>query len=127
MKIIKHPLSHYVTLLRRREPFALARYGDGEWLTLLGFTGRRNSNGCTFTPALRADLLRVLEDPQPYDHGLLKVALHKKKFEHEGVMVEYDGRKRIDAFLKERGLTFPWVDGDVLLAEMLEGRLFPLV
>jgi hypothetical protein len=47
--------------LRNREPFAYLRFGDGEWLSILGKPGR-NRDGQDFAPeTLGLDLRRVLE------------------------------------------------------------------
>lgn len=130
MKVKKLPLGHFVDLLRNREPFALARYGDGEWLTILGFVGRRNSNGCTFTPALRDDLRRVLRNANPYYHGVLKVALTKKRFyawHDHSIVHEFDARERIGKWLESNHVDIEWINGDVLLDQALKGNLFPLI
>lgn len=130
MKIKKRPLGYYVNKLKRRQPFAFARYGDGEWLTILGYTGRRNSNGCTFTEELCRDLRQVLKNAYPYDHGVLKVALTKKRFYdwHDRSKVhEFDARKRIDRWLRDNDIQIGWVNGDVLLEQALKGNLFPLI
>jgi len=39
MNIITPPLSWYVDRLINRQPFTLSRYGDGEWQSILGYTG----------------------------------------------------------------------------------------
>ena len=78
MEVKKLPLDHYVDLMKNNEPFAFARYGDGEWLTILGYIGWRNSNGCTFTQALSDDLKKVLINQHPYCHAILNIARRKK-------------------------------------------------
>lgn len=49
-------------LLQSRRPFTYLRYGDSEWLSLLGFTGV-NGNGHNFFPeTLGRELRRILEE-----------------------------------------------------------------
>lgn len=114
MKIKKLSLEHYVKLLKDKEPFTFARYGDGEWLTILGYIGMRNSNGCTFTQALSDDLKAVLKNQYPYYHAMLGIARRKRG-------------KEIDKFLTKTGIKLEWYGGDVFLNATLEGKLFPLI
>lgn len=128
MRIKKYALSHYVSLLEKREPFSFARYGDGEFLVILGFVGIKNSNGCTFTQALRDDLLDVLRDASPYHHGMLRVALSFKRVpDATGKIHEFKGRERISKFLEDMDCQIKWVGGDILLENALKGNLFPLI
>lgn len=108
------PLSHYVQLLKDKIPFSFARYGDGEWLTILGYIGGHNSNGCTFTRELSDDLNRVLSRENDYYHAILGIARKKKEDE----IVEY---------LSYRKVNLTWFNGDVILNANLNGRLFPLI
>lgn len=114
MDIIKLPLSYFMDKLAAGEPFTFARYGDGEWLTILGYTGMRNSNGCTFTQELSVDLNAVLRRQNPYYHAILGIARRKKGDE-------------IQRYLDGIGVTLDWYDGDLFLDESLKGNLFPLV
>jgi hypothetical protein len=47
--------------LRQGEPFAYLRYGDGEWLSILGRTGRNNDGHDFFPETLGRELRRSLE------------------------------------------------------------------
>jgi len=47
--------------LRRGEPFAYLRYGDGEWLSILGRTGRNGDGHAFFPETLGPELRRTLE------------------------------------------------------------------
>ncbi len=47
--------------LRRREPFAYLRYGDGEWISIFGWPGR-NSDGCDHLPGTMGRELRQTLD-----------------------------------------------------------------
>jgi hypothetical protein len=114
--------------MKKRTPFSFARYGDGEWLTIMGFLGMRNSNGCTFTRELRDGLLGVLRDANPYYHAILRVALGSKRaIDEEGNLHVFKGRQKIAEFLKEVDCKIEWIGGDVFLERSLKGQLFPLI
>lgn len=123
MKIIKHPLSHYVDLLAQRVPFTFARYGDGEWLTILEFYNRHNSNGCTFTPQLSKALQEVLKRNNGYYFSILKIAMSKTREIDNRVY----GPVAIEQWLKHNAVNIQWYNGDVFLDEMLAGNLLPLI
>ena len=126
MKIEPLPLKWFVRQLKESKPFAFARYGDGEWLTILGFCGKRNSNGCTFTPALSLDMQNALKKQNPYHHAILKIARRERPVQYLGKASPYGGSE-IDRWLRQNEITMPWYDGDVLLEESLKGKLFPLI
>lgn len=127
MKVEKLTQSEMVEKLKNGIPFTFSRYGDGEWLTILGFYGKRNSNGCTFTRALSEDLRGVLRRKNPYFHAILKIAKRERPVEYGGKTVPYGGSV-IDKFLVDNSLQdIVWYDGDVLLNDCLEGKLFPLI
>jgi hypothetical protein len=108
------PLSHYVDILRDGGNFSFSRWGDGEWLTVIGYYGQHNSNGCTFTPELSAVLNDVLQKNNPYYFGMLKISVNRRS----GEIVPY---------IERTGIDIDWVDGDVFLEESLDGNLFPLI
>lgn len=120
------PLKWFVNKLKNSEPFVFSRYGDGEWLTILGFYGMRNSNGCTFTKALSDDMRSVLHRQNPYHHSMLKIARRERPVNYNGKPHPYGGPV-IDQWLKDNDITLDWYNGDVLLEESLKGKLFPLV
>lgn len=127
MHIIRLPIYELVYKLKERIPFTFARYGDGEWLTILGFVGKQNSNGCTFTKALQKDLQAVLLRNNPYYHTILKVAKKERTVFYNGKDRHY-GWLVIQKYLIDNGLSnMSWYDGDVLLNTMLAGKLFSLV
>jgi hypothetical protein len=109
-------LRYFVRKLHQREPFTFSRWGDGEVLTLLGgpYLNMRNSNGCTFTPALSEDLQRVLKNNHPYYKGLLGIANRKKGDE-------------LEAWLSNNSVSMRWYNGDLFLDASLNGNLFPLI
>ena len=112
--LIKRDLSHYVTKLRKRESFGLARYGDGEWLTIFGKYGQTNSNGCTFTKELAEDLIHGIRKEHEYDYSILRIAYRKM-------------RTVIETWLEKRNVEIKWILGDFLLAAHIDGELYPLI
>lgn len=64
MNIITPPLSWYVDRLTNCQPFTLSRYGDGEWQSILGYTGGSTvADFYAYTPELRAALQATLARP----------------------------------------------------------------
>ena len=126
MNVNPLPFNWFVNNLKTDTPFTFARYGDGEWLTILGFYGGRNSNGCTFTKELSDDMRAALHRHNPYHHAILKIARRERPVLHKDEAVPYGGPV-IDKWLSDNGITLPWYNGDVLLEESLQGNLFPLV
>jgi hypothetical protein len=122
------PLSHYVQLLKDKTPFSFARYGDGEWLCILGeFTGHANANGCVYTQALCDDLRDVLKRNNSYFHTILRIALHEQQATYGGKSIDY-GKPLIEKFITDNGLEdIVWYNGDVLLKANLAGQLFQLI
>jgi len=114
VEIKKLPVGYYVDKLSSGEPFAFARYGDGEWLAVLGRCGVRNADGCTTDRALSDLLCDVVKAQRPYQHAMLTIA--KRRFGDE-----------IDAWLQENEVTMPWYNGNVFLYQSLKGNLFPLI
>lgn len=126
MQIKPLPLNWFVQQLKNSQPFTFARYGDGEWLTILGFYGMHNSNGCTFTKALSDDMRAVLKRHNPYHHAILKIARRERPVPFGGIPTPYGG-PIIDKWLADNDITMDWYNGDVLLDESLKGNLFPLI
>ena len=140
MKVKPLGLARIVRYLEDQQPFGFARYGDGEWRTILGgnwikrkvgskkkykkgyrilrantcYIGQKNSNGCTFTQLLSNDLRKVLVANQDYYHGILRIALRSH-------------RQEIDIFLEATNSDVVWYGGDVLLNKALSGDLFPFI
>lgn len=119
-------LNWFVNQLKDNNPFTFARYGDGEWLTLLGFYGMRNSNGCTFSKPLSDDMRAVLYRQNDYQHAILKIARRERPVPFQGKPTPYGGQV-IEQWLQDHQIDMPWYDGDVLLEESLAGHLFPLI
>lgn len=60
-------LQFFADKMNRGEPFSIGRYGDGELFCMEGREGG-NSQGCEYTPELRADLLRSLDHKDEFYH-----------------------------------------------------------
>lgn len=108
-------IQYYIDKLDNDKPFTLARYGDGEWRTILGgkYRDGHNSNGCTFTKSLGIALGKAVRDQFTYDYGILRVARRNHRAE-------------IERWLKRNHVITSWVDGDVILNSILSGTAFPL-
>jgi hypothetical protein len=112
--MICHEAPYYVDLLKTDSPFTVARYGDGEWLAILGEIGQKNFDGCTFTQEL-CDLLRgVLRNNLPYEHTVLAIARRKLG-------------ARIGNFLEEGKYGVEWTLGDGILNASNKGKLWPFI
>ncbi len=125
MNVKELPLSFFVNNLKNGQPFTFARYGDGEWLTILGFYGMHNSNGCTFTKALSDDMRAALTRNNDYHHAILKIARREREVAYKNKQHPYGGSV-IDKWLIANDVKLDWYNGDVLLDESLQGKLFPL-
>jgi hypothetical protein len=106
-------LADYVALLHAGTPFALSRWGDGEWAAILGDSGA-TCDGQPYTPQLRAALAAVLESRPSYFLGLQPFAMRRRGAEIQG-------------WLDQRGLAPAWVDADVFARASREGQLEPLI
>jgi len=82
-------------------PFKFSRWGDGEWLTMMGFQGQ-NRDGNNYTPELREALIKILYSEPQYYMGL-----------QYGVLYNEQLRKYVfsELFFHDK---INWVFGDVL-------------
>ena len=126
MEVIPLKLNWFVRNLKENNPFTFARYGDGEWLTILGFYNLHNSNGCKFTKELSDDMRNCLYQQRPYHHAILKIARRERTINYKGMEYQY-GAAAIQRWLDDNEIRLPWYDGDVLLEKSLKGMLFPLI
>lgn len=110
----RNEIPYYVDLLHNNKPFGLARYGDGEWLAILGEIGRKNSNGCTFTQELCDALRGVLRNNLPYEHSILRIARDRLG-------------ARIGKFLGETDCEVEWTIGNTVADASTSGKLWPLI
>lgn len=108
MKIRKN-LQFYVDKLKAGEKFSLARYGDGELLCMWGKQGG-NSNGCAYTPELRAALLQSMKvTDQDFIHGLQRVEL----WDQDRIISEYPA--------------IEWHDSEIFGEAAASGGLAPFI
>lgn len=114
MNIIPGSLREYIRRLERKEPFGLARYGDGEFASILGMKGQ-NCDGVAYTPELQQALQNTLFDTQEdMDYGMLAVAM---KF-FKPYIIEFHLRHELD---------INWVEATFLVAANRHGKLNPLI
>ena len=109
-------VSWFVDNLAAGKPFTFARYGDGEWRTIIGgkYIGQGNSNGCTFTLKLSNALRQVLQNNKPYIHSILRIATRQHQSEMEQFIIRNDCQVQ-------------WYRGDKLLDQSLIGNIYPFV
>jgi hypothetical protein len=108
-----HPLSYYVGLLARDEPFSFVRYGDGEWSAVLGRSGA-NCDGHDYFPQLGARLSATLDDQYPYFYGLQYYGL------------KLDGRAIAD-YIRRRRISVAFHNADIFAFANVLGRLNPFI
>lgn len=111
MNITPYPLSHYTTLLASRQPFAFARYGDGEWLAILGATGQ-NCDGHPYTPGLARELGEAVTSAADYIFASRVTA---------------QIRDQVVRWCKRNDISREWHSTEVFLEASLAGKLKPLV
>lgn len=107
---LSHDLNYYVEKINNGEKFSLARYGDGE-LNCMWNKGRKNSNGCIYSPELRSSLLDSFshkKDPA-FIYGLQRVLPQDEKLTLE---------------------TWPdvvWHDTEIFSEAVANGELYPFI
>lgn len=111
MKRIDHPLSYYVDLIEADIPFALARYGDGEFAAMRGVQGA-NCDGHEYFPDLGEDLRRAVLAKRPYFYAIGPKALEEQA---------------ADTWLAAHGVDIQWHNADVFRDASVAGKLYPLV
>jgi hypothetical protein len=123
MKIVKHPLSYYVDPIVAGNPYSFARFGDGEWASILGKRKhpKKNCDGHFFFPEMRDEYLwmfRCLRD-EPLEYlywlGMQNMAM--------GMWP-----KPIKRFLERYGLDQrEWHNCDVFHHASRKGQIEPLI
>ena len=113
MTIIHHPLAYYVDLLSTRTPFALSRWGDGEWSCILGDEGE-NCDGHSYFPKLGEDLRHILLKQRPYFHAI-------------GPKAYGDMGNRVNPWLDSHNISREWHYANTFLDASWHGELFPLI
>lgn len=115
MRVTDRPLADFVGLIQRGEPFALSRWGDGEWQSIFGQVRGTDAHGHAYFPQLAVDLALVLESRPSY---LLALPREVDALYGDNVV----------SWLARRRLTdLDWVAGDVFRDASRAGRLGPLV
>ena len=69
MNDLPKTIDDYTANLNSGTVFAQSNWGDGEWQIVLGWEGR-NCDGVEYTPALRADLIKALDDHGDHYHSI---------------------------------------------------------
>lgn len=109
------PLNMYIRQLDQNRPFAISRWGDGEWLATVGpgQNDKRNANGSRYSSMLKAGLRAVIEArlEAPFYYGLLNIAVSNLG-------------ERIEEWMVQNDVAIQWVDGDSLLNASLAGQLY---
>lgn len=112
LTIQPRPIGEYVDALRARRPFAVSRWGDGEWSALLGRSGE-TCDGARYSAALRRALTDILEARPIYDLQLGPMAL--RRFAGE-----------VELWLERRRLFFDWGDAGMWARASQDGSLMLL-
>ena len=119
MNITTLPLSWYVDRLTNRQPFALARYGDGEWQAILGYPGGTTvEDYYTYTDDLRSELRASLKKPHLADNYQYAVAGQS-----------FIGTKQgeINGYLAKINSPIQWYESQVMQEAFRAGEAFPLI
>jgi len=109
LTIQPRPITDYVDALAARRPFAVSRWGDGEWSALLGRSGA-TCDGQVYSRALRKALTAILESRPTYDLQLGPMAL--RRFADD-----------VEAWLTRRRLSFAWGDAGMFARASQDGTL----
>lgn len=114
MKVLKPGLSYYTE--RVGKPFAFVRYGDGEFISILGATRGQNCDNHDYFPELGTQLRESLTLT---DDNYIRAI---------GPMAFQENRNlKIQKYLKNRKLLYNWHSTEVFLDASLKGQLNPLV
>ena len=105
-------LDFFQAKIQRNEPFAFPRYGDGEFASILGFSGK-NCDGVRYTEDLQNALSETLRYPHlddSYYYGLLAIAVRFFK-------------PYIERFVVKNNLDILWTEATFLVAANRHGKL----
>lgn len=100
-----------IAKLENGDEFSFARYGDGEWLCMMGKKGR-NIDKHPFSPALAKDLLLSVQKPKPYTYGLQPLSRRTPN---------------IMEFVKKNSKVDGWVNADIIHTASKNGGLSRLL
>ncbi|KKK82408.1 hypothetical protein LCGC14_2803700, partial [marine sediment metagenome] len=104
-------IQHFENLIEKEIPFSFPRYGDGEFSSILGYSGK-NCDGVRYTEELRNSLLETLINPHlndEYYYGILAVALRFY-------------RPYIEKFTSIHNLKMTWTEATFLVAANRHGK-----
>jgi hypothetical protein len=111
---VQTPLSEYAAMLNAGTPFSFSRFGDGEWLALLGRSGS-NCDGHEFFPAMSEKLRESIIRPS----GEYLFAIQRYAIKQLG--------REIWRFLKKNRISIIWHFSDVFHYANSSGQLFPFI
>ena len=108
-------VSDMVNDIRHNRKFSFARYGDGEWASILGMKGA-NCDGHHYFPRMGWDLAHTVQSPypEPYRYGLVRIA--KKVFNDQ-----------ILKYCEKHEIGIEWYEGTGTVDASRDGELFPLI
>ena len=118
MDLVQHRLKYYIDRINYKEPFALSRYGDGEFAAMFGMSGH-NCDGHEYYPEMGEELRQTIEQPKDhdYEYGIVRIAY--KVFGENRVM-DWINQNAGDADIT-------LADGTVMVDASRMGRLYPLI
>ncbi len=111
INLAHHGIQHFENLIEKEIPFALSRYGDGEFASILGHSGE-NCDGVQYTKKLHESLMKTLLSPrlqETYFYAMLSVAFEVYQSDIEG-------------FVFEHKLQMIWADVDFLVTANRRGE-----
>ena len=115
MNVLPLELSFFVERLRQKEPVSYVRYGDGEFLAILGTKGS-NCDGAQYFDDLAEALRETLESPRDYMHGIGPKILNRKNGLTQSSI----------SWIEKHCPQIEWYDSEVFLTAMLAGQFYPL-
>jgi hypothetical protein len=127
LRLYEPGLDFYVKKLRGAEPFTFARYGDSEWVSIVGCRKAMTYNGLTYRmdlPGLRDALMRTLREiPAEAEnyYPATRTAMNNNKKD-----ADWNGEFR--AWVLRNDLEgLPWHGCNVFAWASEEGRLWPFI
>ncbi len=111
INLVHYDIQYFENLIEKEIPFALSRYGDGEFSSILGHSGQ-NCDGVQYTDELRSSLIKTLISPHlqdTYFYGMLAVAFEFYQLD-------------IEEFVFKHKLQIVWSEVDFLVAANRNGE-----